>query len=124
MAHAVIGMAIEVHRLIGPGYKKDLYIECLKYEFAKNEIAADFVVPVPIQYKDVQIPDSHTIDCLVEGRLLLKFETSEQIQEALVNSVVRTLKQEQFKLGLIINFHASLLKNGIRRINNRMGDSE
>lgn len=124
LAHTIIGLAIDVHRILGPGFHKDVYIECLKHEFLTNQIQAKFDVPMEIAYKEIVLESAHRIDCLVEDRLLLKFEASEQISEVLVNAVVRSLRQGQFKLGLVINFHSPLLKNGIRRINNRAIESE
>jgi hypothetical protein len=59
---------------------------------------------------------------VVDSRLFLQIETTDQIHDGLVNAALKILRQEQYKLGLIINFHAPLLKNGIRRINNRMNN--
>jgi GxxExxY protein len=124
LAHTVIGLAIEVHRILGPGFHKNVYTECLKHEFSESGLKASFDIRVPIAYKDKIIESAHNIDCIVEDRLLLKFETVEQIPEVTVNAIVKILRQGQFKLGLIINFHSPLLKNGIRRINNRTGENE
>ena len=124
LAHTVIGLAIEVHRILGPWFHKDVYTECLKHEFSASGLNASFDVHVPIAYKDKIIETAHSIDCIVDDRLLLKFETVEQIPEVTVNAIVKTLRQGQFKVGLIINFHSPLLKNGIRRINNRTGENE
>jgi GxxExxY protein len=122
LAHVVIGLAIEVHRILGPGFHKEIYTDCLKQEFKNNQIPAVFKQAVPLIYKEVAIEVPHVIDCVVDSRLFLQIETTDQIHDGLVNAALKILRQEQYKLGLIINFHAPLLKNGIRRINNRMNN--
>jgi GxxExxY protein len=122
LAHMVIGLAIEIHRIIGPGYPVKIYTECLQHEFEKNKVPVKFNIPVSLTYKELIMDSAYSIDCLVNDKLVLKFETCEQIHDGMVNSTLRTLRQGKYKLGLIINFHAPLLRKGIRRINNNKSE--
>ncbi|MBL7811279.1 MAG: GxxExxY protein [Bacteroidetes bacterium] len=118
LAHTVIGLAIEIHKALGPGLTEDAYRDCLMYELKEHGIFAEAGKMMPVQYKNLQLNYGYKVDLLVEGKLVVEIETVEQISDNQVQLLLRHLKTGGFKLGLIINFNSVLLKNGIRRVTN------
>lgn len=118
LAHTVIGLAIEIHKALGPGLTEDAYRECLLYELRQHQIKAESLKSMPVHYKDLHLEQGYAIDVLVDDKLVVEIETCEQISDMMVQRILRNLKLGHYKLGLIINFNATLLKKGIRRVTN------
>ena len=119
LASAVIGAAIEVHRNLGPGLDEILYEAGLCVEFRLRGISFARQVVVPVIYKGEVIGDKR-IDLIVENRLILELKAVECLT-ALHKAQLHTyLKIMKLKLGLLINFNCSVLKDGIKRVVNRI----
>jgi GxxExxY protein len=119
LAHAVIGFAIDIHKALGPGLSEDIYLKCLTYELEQHGLKAEYPMRMHLQYKDLWLENAGTIDILVDDKLIVEIETCDQISDFMIQKVLRNLKTGNYKLGLIINFNAQLLKNGIRRVSNQ-----
>jgi GxxExxY protein len=124
IAHQVIGMAIEVHKTIGPGLPKDIYLECLSFDILQGGLSVIKDKSLPIQYKDLNMETGYRVDLLVDERLLVCIETSDSIADTQIQKCLRMLRLGNYKLGLVINFNSSLLKNGIRRVTNNRSNLE
>ena len=116
LSNKIIGLAIEVHRHLGPGLLESVYQQCLAYELSKNGI--DFVMeqPIPIKYKEINIDCGFRADIIVEKGIILELKAVEKrlpIHEA---QLMTYLKITGIRLGLIINFNVRLLRQGIKRI--------
>jgi GxxExxY protein len=118
LAHRIIGFAIEIHKALGPGLQKSAYRECLEYELTNHDLAVEKNKPMPVNYKDLQLDYGYQLDLLVDHKVVVEVMTCDQISDQDVQRLLRFLKLGDYKLGLIINFNSSLLKNGIRRVNN------
>ena len=116
LAHSIIGAAIEVHRLLGPGLLESVYRKALKHELALRGVLSQEEVPIRIQFKDIWI-DGQRVDLLVEQRLIVELKCIEKfapIHEAILISYLKTTK---LRLGLLFNFHSMTLKDGgIKRV--------
>src|SRR5262249_6397447 len=116
LAHAIIGAAIEVHRILGPGFLESVYRKALRHELALRGIAAQEEVPICIQFKDLCI-DNQRVDLLVDQRVIVELKCVEKfapIHEAILISYLKTTK---FRLGLLFNFRTVTLKEGgIKRV--------
>jgi GxxExxY protein len=124
IAHQVIGMAIEVHKTIGPGLPKDIYLQCLAFDLSENGIKMNTDKILPIQYKGLNMDSGYSVDLLVEDRLIVSIETTESVSDSHIQKCLRMLRLGNYKLGLVINFNSSLLKNGIRRVTNNRNNLE
>jgi GxxExxY protein len=125
LAHTVIGLAIEIHKALGPGLHEDAYKECLLYELKRNGIDTTHMKPLSVNYKDLHLENGYTIDLVLDEKLAVEIETCDQITDKDVNKMLRNMKLGNYRLGLIINFNSPLLKNGIRRVaNHRMMPEE
>jgi GxxExxY protein len=118
LAHIVIGMSIDIHKTLGPGLDHDSYIECLMYELEQHGISAIAKVEKDAFYKNLKLNKGYTIDLLIDQSLVVEVETSENITDMQIQKTLKILKLGGYKLGLVINFNSTLLKNGIRRISN------
>lgn len=116
IAHAVIGAAIEVHRILGPGFLESVYRKALKHELALRGLSAEEELPLSICFKDLRI-DGQRVDLLVERRIIIELKCVEcfaPIHEAVLLSY---LKSTKLRLGILLNFKTVILKDGsIKRV--------
>jgi len=114
----ILGCAIEVHKQLGPGLLESAYQECLFYELSKAGLEVVKEKPMPIIYKDVKLDHGYRIDLLVNNKVVIEIKTVEQFTEVHTAQVLTYLKLGNYRLGLLLNFYVTTLKNGIRRVIN------
>ena len=115
ITHEIIGAAIEVHRLLGPGLLESAYEECLAHELTIRKLEYRRQVPVPVVYKGVKLECGYRIDILVAGSIVLELKSIEAIAPVHEATLLTYLRLSGNTLGLIINFNVAVLKDGIRR---------
>ena len=115
LSHDIIGAAIEVHKLLGPGLLESAYEECLAREFTLRAIAFERQKPAPVVYKDVKLECGYRMDFLVEGRIVVELKAVEALAPVHEAIVLTYLRLSGCRLGLLINFNMTALKDGIRR---------
>ena len=115
LAHAVIGAAIEVHRLLGPGYVEAVYEEALCVELRLRKILFTRQVAVAVDYKGHPVGEGR-LDLLVGDLLTVELKAVEALAPVHSAQVISYLKATNRKLGLLINFNVPLLKHGIKRL--------
>ena len=114
----IIGCAIEVHKQLGPGLLESAYQECLLYELKQTGLNVRKEKPMPIVYKEVRLDHGYRIDLLIEEKVVIEFKTVEAFTDVHTAQVLTYLKLGDYKLGLLLNFHVTMLRNGIKRIIN------
>ena len=117
LAHAVIGVAIEVHRQLGTGLDESLYEAGMCVEMRRQNIPFECQVLVDVSYKG-ELIGQRRIDLLVGGRLVVELNAVETLSSLHMAQVRTYLKLTNCKLGLLTNFNCVLLKDGIKRIIN------
>jgi GxxExxY protein len=117
LAHEVIGAAIEVHRLLGPGLPEISYKRALSHELSLRRIAHECEFPVPIVYKGVLVGDGR-VDILVDRRLVVEIKVAEAITAVHRQQVLSYLQALKLQLGLILNFNVAVMRDGIKRVIN------
>jgi GxxExxY protein len=115
LTHEIIGAAIEVHRLLGPGLLESAYEECLAHELGIRKLEFRRQVPVPVVYKGVKLECGYRVDILVAGSVVLELKSIEAIAPVHEATLLTYLRLSGNTLGLIINFNVHILKEGIRR---------
>ncbi|HWZ94093.1 MAG TPA: GxxExxY protein [Opitutaceae bacterium] len=119
-AHAwpgrVIGAAIEVHRLKGPGLIESIYGKCMMRELVLQNIPAVQQIPVPIDYKGLQFDESLRLDVFVDGCLIVEIKVVEKNLPIHKAQLLSYMKLLDVPLGLLINFHEILLRNDVTRL--------
>ena len=115
LTEKVIGLAIEVHRHLGPGLLESVYEECLCKEL--EEAGLEFLrqVSVPVRYKNSPMETGFRADMVISGNLLVEIKSVERLLPVHEAQVLTYLKLGGFSKGLLINFNTTLLKNGVRR---------
>lgn len=114
----IIGLAIEVHRNLGPGLLEKTYEECLCIELENNGLKYESQKLVPIVYKGKEIKDAYRIDILVEDKVIIELKAVEKIDRVHKTQLLIYLKLSKKEIGLLINFNVSILKDGIHRVIN------
>ena len=115
ITEAIIAAAIEVHRHLGPGLLESAYQQCLRHELALREIHFLHEVPLPVNYKGVNLDCGYRIDILALGQVVVEIKSVEKIDKIHEAQLLTYLKLGGWKVGLLINFNVPLLKNGITR---------
>ena len=115
LTHEIIGAAIEVHRVLGPGLLESAYEECLARELTLRNIKFERQKPLPVVYKDVKLDCGYRLDFLVEGRVVLELKAVESLAPIHEAIMLTYLRLSGCQIGLLINFHTQILKDGIKR---------
>ena len=118
LTREIIGAAIKVHRELGPGLLESAYEACLAYELQKSGMKVERQKPVPLIYENVKLDCGFRADLVVESRVVVETkckDTLHPVDDAQLLSHIRLLN---IPVGLLINFHVVVLRNGIRRLVN------
>jgi GxxExxY protein len=111
----IIGAAIKVHKQLGPGLLESAYEECLCHELTVRNMNFERQKPIPLVYKEAKLDCGYRLDLLVEGRIVVELKSIDGLGPIHEAIILTYLKLSGHKLGLLINFNVSLLKDGIRR---------
>ena len=111
----IIGLAIEVHRAIGPGVLESVYSECLADELRQAGIPFQREVMVPVVYKGRTLPLGFRADIVVANAVLLEIKAVATLLPAHDAQLLTYLRISQIQIGLLMNFHATRLQDGLRR---------
>lgn len=118
LATKVIGLAIKVHKELGPGLLESVYKECLFYELKKSGLFVEKEKPLPIFYDGIELECGYRLDLFVGNRLVVEIKSVKELNEIYLAQLLTYLKLSECKLGLLINFNVLLLKDGIKRVIN------
>ncbi len=116
LTERVIGLAIEVHRHLGPGLLESAYEECLCFELKQNSVAYGRQVPLPIVYKDVHLDCGYRMDIVVADEVILEIKSVDRLMPVHDAQMLTYLRLSKLSVGLIMNFNSVVLKDGLRRL--------
>ncbi len=120
ISFGIIGIAIELHKTIGPGLLESAYASALAFDLREHGYDVLEEVPMPFIYKDIRMSVGYKIDLIVENKVLLELKSVETLAPVHYSQTLTYLKLSGLKLGLLINFNTSILKEGIHRIVNKL----
>ncbi|NIR47979.1 GxxExxY protein [candidate division KSB1 bacterium] len=115
LTEKVIGLAINVHRSLGPGLLESAYRKCLCYELKNNGIEAVQEVQIPLKYKELTIDCSYRADIIIPNKLIVEVKSVDSLLPIHEAQLLTYLRLTKIKLGLLMNFNVELLKDGIVR---------
>jgi GxxExxY protein len=118
LSHDVVGAAIEVHRLLGPGLLESVYELALCKELWLRRVRVERQVELPILYKGCSLECSLKLDLLVDRRIVVEVKSIDKITNIQKAQVLTYLRLQQLWLGLLINFNVEVLRDGVRRVLN------
>lgn len=111
----VIGAAIDVHRVLGPGLLESAYEHCLCHELQLRGMRFERQVELPLFYKDLRVPLGYRADIIVEQCVVLELKAVERLLAVHEAQLLSYLKLSRIQVGLLLNFHARVMKQGILR---------
>lgn len=118
LSNRVIGLAIDVHRALGPGLLESAYEECLYYKIVQSGLRAEKQKAMPLVFEEVHLEFGYRIDLLVENSLVVEVKSCDALHPIFLAQTLTYLKLGGYRLGLLINFNVEILKNGIKRVIN------
>ena len=118
----IIVAAIDIHRVLGPGLLESAYAACLCYEL--RQLGLPFVrqAPLPLKYKNVSLDCAYRADLIVEGLIIIEVKALDLLAPIHARQLLTYLKILGSPVGLILNFGAKTMREGIRRVVNRFPD--
>ena len=114
-SNQVIGLAIKVHRSLGPGLLESAYEECLAYELTKNGLPFGRQVPLPLIYEEVRLDCGYRIDFIVDKQLLIELKSVDRLLPIHDAQLLTYLRLSGCRVGLLMNFNQEVLRDGLRR---------
>lgn len=118
LSNKVIGLAIEVHKALGPGLLESAYKECLFYKIQQEGLFVEKEKAMLLVFEDVRLECGYRMDLLVENKLVIEIKSVDALNDVHLAQTLTYMKLGNFKLGLLINFNVILLKYGLKRVIN------
>ena len=118
LGELILGCALKVHKVLGPGLLESAYETCLAHELAKAGVSVDRQLTLPVVYDGISIDAGYRIDLLVDRRVVIEVKAVETLADVHRAQLLSYLKLGGYALGYLINFNVALLKQGIVRLRN------
>ena len=122
IAKIVVDAAIKVHRALGPGLLESVYEIVLAHELAKRGLKVERQVPISIEYNGLKFQEGFRADIVVEEKIIVELKSVENIQPVHKKQLLTYLRLADMRLGLLINFGSTFLKDGISRVVNGLNE--
>jgi GxxExxY protein len=120
LSHLVVGCAMRVHSALGPGLLESAYEACLQFELIKSGLKVEAQKPLPLVYESVKLECGYRVDLLVESKLIIEVKSVEALADIHFAQVLTYLRLSDLRLALLLNFNVVHMKDGIRRIVNKL----
>ena len=120
LSSRIIGAAIEVHKALGPGLLESAYEKCICHELSIGGLSLERQKPLAVRYKGINLDCGYRLDVVVEDAIILELKSCEKIEPIHKAQLLTYLKLSGFKLGLLLNFNVTLMREGIVRIVNEL----
>ncbi|PIE87520.1 MAG: GxxExxY protein [Bacteroidetes bacterium] len=118
ITYEIIGAAIDVHKILGPGLFENTYEKCLVYELQQRGLMVREQINLPIDYKEIKLDVGYRIDLIVEDEVVVELKAVKELLPIHEAQILTYLKLSKMNVGLLINFNEVKLTNGIKRFIN------
>ncbi len=115
LSKRVIGCAVEVHRILGPGLLESTYEQCLAREMRLDGLGFQLQLSLPVEYKGLRLDCGYRVDVLVENQLIIELKAIEKVLGIHQAQLLTYMKLAGIRTGLLINFNVRMLKDGLQR---------
>lgn len=120
LSRMIVNTCYKIHTKLGPGLLESVYEAVLFYELNKIGLSVERQKPIPIIWEEIKLDIGFRSDLIVENKIIIEIKSIEKISNVHPKQLLTYLKITGIKLGLLINFNESLIKNGITRIVNQL----
>ena len=120
ISKVIFDCALRVHKALGPGLLESAYEECLYYELKQAGLKVEKQKPLPLVYYDVKMEIGYRVDLLVEDKVVIENKAVDALNDIHLAQILTYLKLSGCKLGMLINFNVTLIKDGIKRVVNNL----
>jgi GxxExxY protein len=120
LAKRVLDEAFRLHTELGPGLLESVYEQVLAARLRKTGLQVETQKTIPIVVDDLTIPDAFRADLIVGGKLIVELKSVEEMKPVFAKQLLTYLRLSGLKLGLLLNFGAPSLKNGVERVANNL----
>lgn len=118
ISHAVVGCAIRVHDVVGPGVFENIYSECMQYELKDAGLSFEVNRMAPVVYKGVRLKSKYFLDLVIEGVVAAELKSIEMLLPLHKKQLLSQLRLTNLPVGLLINFNVERLVDGVKRVVN------
>ena len=118
IASIVFQSALKVHKRLGPGLLESAYEECMFYELKKTNLKVEKQKALPLIYDEVRLDIGYRLDLIIEDKFIVEIKAVESLNDIHLAQILTYLRLSDCKLGMLINFNVTLLKNGVKRVIN------
>lgn len=123
ITETIIGVAIDVHRALGPGLLESAYEACMVYDLIQVGMKVEQQKPLPVVYRGVKLECGYRLDLMIENEVIVEIKSVEKVLPIHKAQLMSYLKLADCMVGLLINFNVEILKDGIQRVVNNFPDS-
>jgi GxxExxY protein len=120
ISRVIVGAALKIHKSLGPGLLESAYKECLYYELIHQGLFAEKEKTLPLIYKNIRMECGYLLDIIVANKVIIEIKAVEALNDVHFAQLLTYLKLSKCKLGLLINFNVALIKDGIKRVANKL----
>jgi len=118
----IVDSALEVHKALGPGLLESTYESCLRHELSIRGLKVVAQKELPVIYKGLKMDKAYRLDLLIEDKVIIEIKSVDLLNNIHLAQVLSYLKLSDLRLGFLINFNVKLIKDGIKRIANNLGE--
>jgi GxxExxY protein len=122
IAKEIVDAAFRIHTTLGPGLLESVYQTVLAYELGRRGLRTVSQQPIPVVYENVRIPTGFRADLVVEDKVIVEIKSVEALAPVHRKQLLTYLRLADKRLGLLVNFHVALIKDGITRVVNGLED--
>ena len=123
VTEAIISVAVDVHRALGPGLLESACEACMVYDLAKAGLKVEQQKPLPIVYRGIKLECAYRLDLMIDNEVIVEIKSVKKLLPIHQAQLLSYLKLSECKVGLLINFNVKMLKNGIKRVVNNFPDT-
>ena len=116
----IVDSAIRVHTRVGPGMLESAYEACIEYELSRRSLAVKKQVPMPLRYEDMMLDIGYRLDLVIEDAVVIELKAVPQLLAVHTAQLLSYLRAGDYRLGFILNFNTVHMRDGIKRVVNRL----
>lgn len=120
ISYKIRGAIFEIYNTVGPGLLESAYESALYFELKKTGLKVERQVPVPFQYKEIKMDIAYRLDLMVENKVIVEIKSVSDFSAIHFKQLTTYLKLTNLRLGLLVNFNTSNIREGIARIANNV----